>query len=402
MGDRLPPRSSTGRAPQKSGRTSFAKLDNNEEEELPIDDANPLPTVLEIEADGLAAVGQRCALLSVQNMVTGLLVVLWYASSIVCNQTSKDLVGSNGVLTSAGLTLAQCALSVVCGLVVMLVECLATRSLPRAYAFRSSRQLLDTALLAVAFTAGFITLNASIAAMHISLVMVLRGSEPLTTLMLARLMLPSSSWPSRAKLLAIIPVVVGCALSAVGPHGPTALGLCFVLVSNGCFSLRAIFGKRITANHGTTAFPLFWQLCVLGMLLQLGLHALSALASPAGTAASLMTQHTASQPTASQPTASEPASQAQAASQPTASEPDTAVGAQLGTILLNGASFYAYLQLSFVVLGRISAVSHSVTNSMRRPATIAAALLYQPVDLSPLNCLGLVVACGGSLAYGLV
>ena len=115
-----------------------------------------------------------------------------------------------------------------------------------------------------------------------------------------------------------------------------------------------------------------------------------------------MTQHTASQHTASQPTASEPASQAQAASQPTASQPDTAVGAQLGTILLNGASFYAYLQLSFVVLGRISAVSHSVTNSMRRPATIAAALLYQPVDLSPLNCLGLVVACGGSLAYGLV
>ena len=78
------------------------------------------------------------------------------------------------------------------------------------------------------------------------------------------------------------------------------------------------------------------------------------------------------------------------------------MSAQLGTVLLNGSSFYAYLQLSFVVLGRISAVSHSVANSMRRPATIAAALLYQPVDLAPLNYVGLLVACGGSLAYGLV
>jgi solute carrier family 35, member E1 len=380
-----PQRSVAGRVAQKAAgsRTSFAKLDSREEE-LQTDNGS-LPVVLELEADNIPVqpAGRCSALLDVQHVVTGLLIVLWYASSIVCNQTSKDLVGAGGVLTSTTLTLAQCAISVVCGLVVMLMESIASRSLPRGYLFRSYHQLLDTALLAVAFTAGFITLNASIASMHISLVMVLRGSEPLTTLLLARVMLPSSAWPTRAKLLAIVPVVVGCALSAIGPHGPTALGLCFVLISNGCFSLRAIFGKRITANHGTTAFPLFWQLCVIGTLMQLVLMALSALAGAAG----------------------QPSAAAAAAAAPAAGDGDTAsstAAAQLGTIVLNGASFYAYLQLSFVVLGRISAVSHSVTNSMRRPATIVAALLWQPVDLSPLNYVGLLVACGGSLAYGLV
>jgi len=72
------------------------------------------------------------------------------------------------------------------------------------------------------------------------------------------------------------------------------------------------------------------------------------------------------------------------------------------TILLNGASFYAYLQLSFAVLGLMSAVSHSVANSMRRPATILAAIAYAPIELSALNILGIAVACGASLVYGLL
>ena len=356
--------------PKLSGkRVSFAKLDENELDSAPMPDfeSGPGNDAIETEEARTANVMQRM----IHHAATGVLIVLWYAASIVCNQTSKELVGEGGVLTSATLTLAQCSVSVGCGLLVMLASGAASRcSCLRDYAFHSRKQLLDTTLLAVAFTAGFFTLNASIAAMHISLVMVLRGAEPLTTLMLARLLLPSSAWPTRAKLVAIVPVVVGCALSAVGPHGPTPLGLCLVLASNACFSLRAIFGKQITASHGTTALPLFLQLCVLSVLLQTVLLALSTRLAPA------------------------------ADELPSSSRDE--LRDQLSTILINGASFYAYLQLSFVVLGRMSAVSHSVTNSMRRPATIAAALLYQPVDLTLLNYSGLCIACAGSLVYGVV
>eukprot|EP00966_Prymnesium_polylepis_P193483 4484839-Prymnesium_polylepis.1 len=71
-------------------------------------------------------------------------------------------------------------------------------------------------------------------------------------------------------------------------------------------------------------------------------------------------------------------------------------------LLANGASFYGQLQLSFVCLNRMSAVSHSLANSMRRPATVAAALMFAPAPLSPLNWAGVVLACVGALVYGLL
>jgi len=303
-----------------------------------------------------------------QHALTGILIVLWYAASIVCNQTSKALLSDSETLTSVTLTLAQCIVSVGCGLLVMLVTSFATRSLPLTYGIHSRKQLIDTGTLAIAFTGGFLTLNASLAAMHVSLVMVLRAAEPLTTLLLTRVLMPSSSWPSRNKALAILPVVFGCGLSAVGPHGSTLLGLGLVVLSNGCFSLRAILGKRVAASHGTTALPLFWQLCVLGSLLQTALLPVSTRVLSSGPA------KTGGLPR----------------------------GNELSTVIVNGASFYAYLQLSFVCLGRMTAVSHSVTNSMRRPATIFAAIAYAPIELTPLNYGGIAVACGASLVYGLL
>ena len=71
-------------------------------------------------------------------------------------------------------------------------------------------------------------------------------------------------------------------------------------------------------------------------------------------------------------------------------------------LFTNGASFYAYLQLSWVCLARMSAVSHSIANSMRRPATIAAALFLSPVRLSALNMIGMSIACVGALLYGVL
>ena len=71
-------------------------------------------------------------------------------------------------------------------------------------------------------------------------------------------------------------------------------------------------------------------------------------------------------------------------------------------LLLNGAAFYAQLQLSFVCLTRMAAVSHSLANSVRRPATIAAALLFSPAPLSALNWAGVAIACAGALLYGLL
>ena len=50
----------------------------------------------------------------------------------------------------------------------------------------------------------------------------------------------------------------------------------------------------------------------------------------------------------------------------------------------------------------MSALSHSLANSMRRPVTIVAALAFAPAMLTRANWAGVVLACLGALVYGLV
>ncbi len=53
----------------------------------------------------------------------------------------------------------------------------------------SADQLQKTALLAAVFTLGFVTLNWALGIMHVSLVMTLRATEPMFTLLLASVLL---------------------------------------------------------------------------------------------------------------------------------------------------------------------------------------------------------------------
>ena len=76
--------------------------------------------------------------------------------------------------------------------------------------------------------------------------------------------------------------------------------------------------------------------------------------------------------------------------------------AYLRPLLFSGVTYFAYVQLAWVCLSRMSAVSHSLVNSLRRPATILAALFYAPMKLSALNIGGIVLACASALLYGVL
>ena len=253
-------------------------------------------------------------------------------------------------------------ISAVCGAIVLSCRAGATGS---RLGFTSRRQLIDTAQLAAVFLAGCYTLNGCLAVMHVRLAMVLRAAEPLTTL---GLMLPPSEQPTRRRAAALIPVVVGCGLSAIGDHGPTARALFLVGVSNVCFSLRAILGKRVKAAHEVSAVQIFFQMSVHAAGMQALALLCRALCAP--TQFRLLSV--------------------------------SAFAERPLLLLLCGVSFFSQLQLSFVCLGRMSAVTHSLANSMRRPATIAAALFFAPAPLSLLNWVGVAIACGGALLYGLL
>ena len=295
-------------------------------------------------------------------LLTAVLVAIWYATSVVCNQTSKALVATMGSQT---LTLCQLIVAVLCGGLVLLGlrASSSEREFPSVQ-MSSFEQLMDTTILATAFTGGFITLNACLESMHVSLVMVLRAAEPLTTVLIGYGFFGNRIPVGKAATL--LAVVAGCALSAAGPFQMTSTGLALAMLSNICFSLRGLLGKRLAGRYGGGDVQVFFQLCVIGALLQAALLFCTSGTDSFVTLISTLT------------------------------------GSRLGIALVNGATFYAYLCLSWVCLGRMSAVSHSVANSLRRPVTVLAALAYAPVALSPTNVAGIVLACAAAAAYGLI
>jgi len=301
----------------------------------------------------------------------GATIFAWYATSVVATNTSKSL----GVHWSA-LTLAQLLVASSCSLFVL-----------RGLKLRPHRpiggagELKLTAWLAAAFVGGFVTLNGALALMPVSLVMTLRATEPLFTLVLSDFVCATGSNPndrtSYRAALGLVPVVTGAALSSMGDAEFTLAGCVACAASNACFAARGVLTKWIKQLHSADDYSLFLHINVIGAAAGALLVAARELHSRATTGA---------------PAPLFVAGSAYA----TAGASD---GELLRTLLLNGIAFWAYLQLSWLVLGKVSAVTHSVCNSMRRPVIIFFGWLQFGNYISPINAAGIALASGGALLY---
>jgi hypothetical protein len=110
------------------------------------------------------------------------------------------------------------------------------------------------------------------------------------------------------------------------------LGLAVVVVCNVCFALRGIVTKRIKAVYPVDEFNLFLQISAIAAL------GYGAVLAAANIVLPFFDPGMAKLVDMSQ----------------------LLQAGRGGAVLLNGVTFYAYLQLSWVVLGRIAAVAHSV------------------------------------------
>lgn len=64
-------------------------------------------------------------------------------------------------------------------------------------------------------------------------------------------------------------------------------------------------------------------------------------------------------------------------------------------VLLNGCCYCCYNQTSFVVLGRVSFVTHATLNVMRRTCIIVATAWWFGIPMHPTNVAGIALALGG-------
>jgi solute carrier family 35 protein E1 len=67
--------------------------------------------------------------------------------------------------------------------------------------------------------------------------------------------------------------------------------------------------------------------------------------------------------------------------------------------MIAGACFHMYQQISYMILARVSPVTHSVGNCVKRVVVISFSVLFFKNAVSPVNAVGTAVALGGVYAY---
>lgn len=295
-----------------------------------------------------------------QSMYMYVYVIIWYLSSIVCTNTTKSLsiLGYSPNM----ITLLQLSIAAMFSIIFLFVL--------KLKPFKPIRTVTDFFLylkLTISFVIGFITLNAALKVMHVSLVMVFRAGESICTFMVIKALLPSEPGGIRS-LLSLIPVVVGAALSAAESTDTTIYGVFLCCVCNLAFGFRNYFTKILKKKiESADDYNVFFHICWIGTIIQ-------------GFVISVEFFYF----------------------QVSSQSPDLNLYNSdiLGSIILNGFTFWLYLQMSFIVLGMVPAVTHSVMNSMRRPVICFFGFLQFGGDLSPLNLFGIVLSSGGALLYG--
>ena len=68
-------------------------------------------------------------------------------------------------------------------------------------------------------------------------------------------------------------------------------------------------------------------------------------------------------------------------------------------LLIAGFCFQMYQQISYMILSRVSPVTHAVGNCMKRVTVIVVTLLYFKNPVSPLNMAGTALALSGVFLY---
>ncbi|KAB1209152.1 Phosphoenolpyruvate/phosphate translocator 2, chloroplastic [Morella rubra] len=68
-------------------------------------------------------------------------------------------------------------------------------------------------------------------------------------------------------------------------------------------------------------------------------------------------------------------------------------------LVLAGFCFHSYQQVSYMILGMVSPLTHAVGNCVKRVVVIVSSVIFFQIPVSPINSLGTAVALGGAFLY---
>eukprot|EP00250_Pteridium_aquilinum_P035284 c9076_g1_i1 orf=392-1624(-) len=233
----------------------------------------------------------------------------------------------------------------------------------------STSQLLAILPLACVHTMGNLFTNMSLGKVAVSFTHTIKAMEPFFSVLLSALFL--GEYPSLLVVATLIPVVGGVALASLTEASFNWAGFLSAMASNVTFQSRNVLSKKLMVKKENSMdnINLFSVITVMSFFLLApvtlfleGVKFSPAYLQSAGLDVKVL-----------------------------------AVRALLAAIC-----FHAYQQVSYMILQRVSPVTHSVGNCVKRVVVIVASVLFFRTPVSLINGVGTGIALSGVFAYSRV
>ncbi|KAK9684749.1 hypothetical protein RND81_10G229100 [Saponaria officinalis] len=233
----------------------------------------------------------------------------------------------------------------------------------------SGAQLLAILPLAVVHTLGNLFTNMSLGKVAVSFTHTIKAMEPFFSVLLSVLFLGER--PTPWVLLALVPIVGGVSLASMTEASFNWAGFWSAMASNVTNQSRNVLSKKLMVKKEESLdnITLFSIITIMSFILL--------------TPAVLFTEGVKFTPTYLEA---------------------TGVNVQQLYLrsLLAALCFHAYQQVSYMILQRVSPITHSVGNCVKRVVVIVSSVIFFRTPVSPINALGTGIGLAGVFLYSRV
>eukprot|EP00898_Chlorokybus_atmophyticus_P009022 jgi/Chlat1/9120/Chrsp97S08384 len=227
--------------------------------------------------------------------------------------------------------------------------------------------LMSILPLAVVHTLGNTLTNVSLGKVAVSFTHTIKSLEPFFSVLLSSAFL--GEVPQLPVVLSLIPIVAGVSLASVSEVSFNWAGFLSAMGANVTFQSRNVLSKKLMGKKkgGLDNINLFSVITIMSFFLLLPFSiAAEGFVTPATLAAK-------------------------------ASGLD--VSLVLKRALIAAVCFHSYQQVSYLILSRVSPVTHSVGNCVKRVIVIVTSVLFFRTPVSTLNGIGTALALAGVFLY---
>ncbi|KAM7523570.1 hypothetical protein LguiA_013472 [Lonicera macranthoides] len=291
-----------------------------------------------------------------QRLKISLYFATWWALNVVFNIYNKK------VLNAFPYPWLTSTLSLAAGSLIMLVSW-ATRI---AEAPKTDLEFWKTLFpVALAHTIGHVAATISMSKVAVSFTHIIKSGEPAFSVLVSRFLL-GEAFPVQV-YLSLLPIIGGCALSAVTELNFNMVGFMGAMISNLAFVFRNIFSKKGMMGKSVSGMNYYACLSMLSLL--------------------ILT----------------PFAIAVEGPQMWAAGWQTAL-AEIGPnfvwwVAAQSIFYHLYNQVSYMSLDQISPLTFSIGNTMKRISVIVSSIIIFQTPVQPVNALGAAIAVLGTFLY---